>query len=151
MAKSKVKFKSNLKAIERLIYREYARRLKRIGENLLEFFADRLTGPRTGRWYTLPPQAHVNPLTGKRMMYQASAPGEYPAERLGDLVDTLDYFVCRMGDNVVLTIGSPMYYAEKLEGFGGFLDGYNSGSRPFLRRGILENLEEIKGLLGKPF
>jgi hypothetical protein len=125
---SKVKFKSYTKRAEKTINRLISIRLRMIGRMMKQYFNLKLEGPRTGRIYPLP--------TGG--FYQASAPGEYPAKKLGNLRKTLAYQVNVEPDAVCLVIGSPMEYAQDLE----LLKG-----RPFLRRGIIENLDKIKQMI----
>lgn len=93
-----------------------------------KYFNLKLQGPRTGRIYPLPTGGY----------YQASAPGEYPAKKLGDLRKTLAYRVEVDSDSVSLIIGSPMEYAVDLELY---------KNRPFLNRGLTENLDKIKQMI----
>lgn len=144
MARSKnVKFKSNMKNVEKMFYREAENRLKKVGKMLKSYLNDKLEGPRNGRFYRMPLGPKI--LKGdighnNSLMYQASEPGEYPAKRLGDLRATLSWIVRREPGEVCLIIGSPMEYASDLE---------FEMDRPFLGRAINENLEEVKGMLGK--
>lgn len=143
MAKSNFKITFNAKKLQREIERQFERRLKSTGSFLVDYLKEKLDGPRTGRWYPLPIGPRINPrdFTAARM-YQASAVGEYPAKRLGDLKETLEYhFVRELNGDLCVYIGSPMEYAVDLE----------FDKRPFLNRAMLENLDEIKSMIGSPF
>lgn len=66
-----------------------------------------LVGPRTGKWYRKP---------GTGQMYQASAPGEPPALRLGDL--RRSYQVGKLEEEpgrVQVKVGSPLEHAPILQ------------------------------------
>lgn len=123
-----IKFTANYN-LDKLFHKEGEKRLKVIGRMMKKYFNEVLQGLRTGRFYPLPG-------TGK--LYQASAPGEYPAKRLGDLRKSLTWCVDHEPDSVCLTIGSPLHYATSLE---------LERDRPFLRRGLMENFDEIKDKL----
>ena len=59
-----------------VIQKEAAVRLNNCAEMLVGYIRERMSEPKTGRWYTIP---------GTDEKYQASAPGEYPAVRTGTL------------------------------------------------------------------
>ena len=125
---SKVKFKTKIPRIEKELNRIMSVRLRMIGRMMKRYFNDKLQGPRTGRIYRLP--------TGG--FYQASAPGEYPARKFGDLRKTLAYQINVEPGEICLVIGSPMEYAVDLELY---------KDRPFLRRGLFENIHKIEDML----
>lgn len=143
MAKSKVKFKSNYKKIEKKFYKEADTKLKSVGKMLKSYLNDQLEGPRTGMEYPMPLGPKILPgdvYHNNSPTYIASAPGEYPAKRLGDLRATIGWFVTthKSVGSVCLTIGSPMEYADDLE---------FDMERPFIGRAVSENLLEIEEML----
>jgi hypothetical protein len=66
----------------------------------------KLTGPRSGRFYRVP---------GTNVNYQASAPGESPASRLGVLRQNYRFMVERRGTRTDGVVGSPTPYSVHLE------------------------------------
>ena len=65
-----------------------------------------LTGTRSGRVYIIP---------ATKVKYQASAPMEAPAIRLGDLRQKYNYKVLGHGFNAIGYVGNPLPYAPMLE------------------------------------
>lgn len=84
-----------------------------------------LRGTRSGRMYPIP---------GTQTLYRASAPGEAPAVRLGDLRTSYRFEV---KDNEGL-VGSPLSYAKDLE-FG----TRKMAPRPHLKRAFMQNKQKI--------
>jgi len=96
-----------------------------------------LTGPRTGRFYKIP---------GTNRYYQASAPGEPPAERLGDLRDSLDTAMTRDAEWVAGYMGTPLFYGRDLE-----VGTMNVLPRPWMSRLFAENRREVRAILEGAF
>jgi hypothetical protein len=90
-----------------------------------------LTGARSGRIYQIP---------GTKKDYTASAPGEAPAVRLGDL-RTSYRFVIKKYEGL---IGSPLAYALDLE-----KGTSHMAPRPHLTAAYLKNRREIQSQLSK--
>lgn len=88
-----------------------------------------LRGSRSGRIYRVP---------GTQRMYQASAPGEAPASRLGDLRTSYKFIIHRSE----ALIGSPLHYARSLE-FG----TRKMAKRPHLKKAYMMNRQAIIGHL----
>ncbi len=93
--------------------------------------------PKTGRIYDL----RIN---GKRVLHQASAPGEAPANLTGALRKSVDYNVSQANQ---MTFGAGNHqtvdYAKKLE-----LGGGNVSPRPFLIKSIEKNEKNAYERLG---
>jgi hypothetical protein len=115
-----------------------------------------LRGPRSGYVYPVPGTGKVvdaektlangrtfyyRKLEGARY-YTASAPGEAPAVRLGDLRTSYRYIV--EGNNGI--IGTPLHYAVYLE-----KGTSEMAPRPHLERGYVENAKAIKDHLAGPW
>lgn len=113
-----------------------------------------LRGQRSGREYPVPGTGKVvdaektlpngrkfyfRKLEGARY-YTASAPGEAPAVRLGDL-RTSYRFIVERNEGIV---GTPLEYAEHLE-----YGTENMAPRPHLKRAYDENADVIKGHLSE--
>lgn len=106
---------------------------------LKSYFYRKLTGPRTGRIYYVPALGRT---------YQASAPGEYPAEKFGHLRRGIRFQtgISIRGPYLVLGVANEaVLYATELE------DPGSRAPRPFLRRGMIENQSTIQRMLKKPF
>lgn len=88
-----------------------------------------LRGTRSGRFYKVP---------GTQRMYQASAPGEPPASRLGDLRTSYKFIVKRSE----ALIGSPLHYARSLE-----YGTRKMAPRPHLKKAYMHNRQAIIGHL----
>jgi len=90
-----------------------------------------LTGQRTGRWYTIP---------STKKEWQASAPFEAPAVRLGDLRRNYRGFTEGEGIYTEGIVASPTIYSKWLE-FG----TRKMQPRPHLRRAAYNVLSQIEG------
>lgn len=88
--------------------------------------------PHNGRTYTIP---------GTSLTYVASAPGEYPAIRMGVLY--ADVHVAKPSPGIAM-IGSQVPYAKYLEGTGG-----RPGIRPFLSKAYRETLPLTRRILSE--
>jgi hypothetical protein len=92
-----------------------------------------LRGPRTGKVYEIP---------GTNREYTASAPGEAPATRLGDL-RTSYRFILKKNEAL---IGSPLHYALDLE-----KGTYRIKPRPHLTKAFVKNRKAILSHLEGPW
>ncbi len=121
-----------------------------------------LSGPRTGRRYTIP---------GTHKQYTASSPGEPPAQRLGELRQSVSTLVVGRGDNLVGAVGTDKKYGPMLE-FGTFTNrgvelmhqfetesegsalpptGTGITARPWLRVSFEKAEEKVKAIFGRPW
>ena len=91
---------------------------------------DTLTGPRSGRSYTVP---------GTKRTYTASAPGEPPAQRLGELRQSITAVVEGEGKEVVGMVGTDKDYGPSLE-FGTL----KMAARPWLRKTFEKTEDKVK-------
>lgn len=101
---------------------------------VLAYLKKALTGPRSGRWYYLPGGG----------MYKASAPGEYPARRTGQLVNTLQ--TSWDPENLTAVVGSSVPYARYLE-----KKDPSAGGRPWLSRAAKETDGQVKAIWAQPW
>jgi hypothetical protein len=119
------------------------------------------SGGRTGTWYRLPgtkrgrskrdrrkglPSEGAGTKGGLHKWWQASAPGEYPAVRLGDLSGArgLRIDTRTKGTTVVSYVHTKLAYAKELEG-----KKTAKGRRPFLKRALNEHWGEIQGAIDR--
>lgn len=71
--------------------------------------------------------------------YRASAPGEPPAERTGDLMDSVHYIV---QSELSVLVGTPLLYGRFLE-----MGTEKIKQRPWLRSTIIENRRKLMRLI----
>lgn len=88
-----------------------------------------LTGTRSGRVYKVP---------ATKVKWQASAPMEAPAIRLGDLRQKYNYKVKKQGFKAIGYVGNPLKYAPMLE-----YGTQKMAPRPHLKKAFLESKSEI--------
>lgn len=123
---------------------------KRVTANLLlvlEFIGDHtlaeMSKPATGRWYTF-----YNHNTGFMETYQASAPGQYPTVKTGDLKKELkkktNFKVEWSGYKVDAYIGVDNPDVAKYA-----IDVLDAGLRPWRNRALLECGPTIQQILGE--
>ncbi len=119
-----------------------------------------LSGQRTGRRYTIP---------GTHKQYTASSPGEPPAQRLGELRQSVSTLVVGRGDNLVGAVGTDKDYGPMLEfgtfGRGGIgrmhefeseatgnmMPSFGIAARPWLRVSFEKAEEKVKAIFGRPW
>jgi len=94
-----------------------------------------LTGPRSGRTYTVP---------GTSRKYTASAPGEPPAQRLGELRQSVSTLVIGRGDNLVGAVGTDKKYGPMLE-----YSTEKMAARPWLRPSFERAEAAIKAIFSR--
>lgn len=110
-------------------------KLQSAGMLMVAKTAEKLSGQRSGRRYRVP---------GTGTIYQASAPGESPAVRTGDLRQRISYKIDVSNREIVVKVGSPHNYAVHLE--------YGTRkmlSRPFLKPTYEENRIAIMRLFAR--
>ena len=90
---------------------------------------EKLSGARSGRSYLVP---------GTNTYYTASAPGEAPASRTGQLRGSIEYQITKSSSY----IGTPLEYGLELE------KGVKAAPRPWLEVTISDNQAAIKNILG---
>lgn len=96
-----------------------------------------LAGQRSGRPYRVP---------GTKVTYTASAPGEAPAVRLGDLRRSINYKIEQEADEVIGRIGSELDYGLYLE-----RGTLNIAPRPWLAPTFDRETDNVKRILSEPW
>ncbi len=91
-----------------------------------------LSGQRHGRIYTIP---------GTHKTYTASSPGEPPAQRLGELRQSVSTLVVGRGDNLTGAVGTDKEYGLMLE-----YGTKNMAPRPWLRPSFEKAEAAIKAI-----
>ncbi len=123
-------FEDHFEAVEAASLAELGRRLNEVGDEMLDYLHEKLTGPRTGREYYVPELGRT---------YTASAPGEYPAEKLSFLRSSINAQYYETPSSMSVSVGSDgIEYARTLE-----LDM----GRPFISRSFFEKQDRIKQIL----
>lgn len=130
-----VKHKSNLDRAMRRIDIVAKQRMIMVAKMLQEHFRHRLTGPRFGRTWTI----RTKDGTGW-MTYTASRKREWPAERYGDLIKSMDYKYLYDDHVHCVYFGSNIEYAKDIE-----------GKRPFIKRGMIEATPDILRIISAPY
>lgn len=96
-----------------------------------------LTGPRTGRVYRIP---------GSIRHYTASAPGEPPAQRLGELRQSVSIEVKGEGEELVGRVGTPKEHGPMLE-----YGTKKMAARPWLRPSFEKSEDKVRGGFNRPW
>ncbi len=94
-----------------------------------------LSGPRSGRIYTIP---------GTHKQYTASSPGEAPAQRLGELRQSVSTLVEGAGAELSGQVGTDKKYGPMLE-----YGTKNMAPRPWLRPSFERAEAAIKAIFGR--
>ncbi|MCK9355737.1 MAG: hypothetical protein M0R22_01090 [Dehalococcoidia bacterium] len=126
-----VSFKSNLPAVTAAFERAGKAAMTAGIENMRGMTVKNLKQAGTGRTYRVP---------GTQRTYTASAPGEFPAVRLGTLSGPagVETEVKTDGTSVTASIGSRVKYGLYLE-----KKPASKGGRPWLKRTLDENRDAI--------
>lgn len=130
----------NFKPALQEVMDEFYSRLEKASIHMLNEVDEKITGPRTGAEYRVPSTARK---------YTASAPGEPPAVRTGDLRRHMSYQLKREGSEIFSAIGNKLEYANYLEH--GTTDAMGQdlmAPRPFLSPTFEEQRETIMRILG---
>jgi hypothetical protein len=126
-----VSFKSNLPAVTAAFERAGKAAMTAGIENMRGMVVKNLKQAGTGRTYPIP---------GTKRTYTASAPGEFPAVRLGDLSGPggVETAVETSATDVTASIGSRLKSGLMLE-----KKPVSKGGRPWLKRTLEENRDAI--------
>jgi len=96
-----------------------------------------LSGERTGRIYTIP---------GTHRTYTASSPGEPPAQRLGELRQSVSTLVVGRGDSLTGAVGTDKKYGPMLEYGTKKYGTKNMAARPWLRPSFEKAEASVKAI-----
>ena len=127
---AKTEYISNVDEIVKNMDKAKYEKLLAASEFARNRLVEKLGGTRSGRTYTVP---------GTSVTYTASAPGEAPASRTGQLRGSIEYEIAT--DNAY--IGTPLEYGLHLE-----KGTLNMAPRPWLKPTLIENQKEIQDILG---
>ena len=131
MSSAEVEININTAEIEDEIEKTKEERLREIGKYMVSQLEQALEGEGSGRIYRIP---------GTNIFYQASAPGEFPAERTGQLRNS-NFFVI---DSNMVSIGTPLGYGLSLE-----KGTINMAPRPWLSPVFSANIDVIISIAGQ--
>jgi hypothetical protein len=104
--KSKVTVKFNSKAVGHTLASVAVQRMYVATNVVRSRTLEKLSGPRAGREYRVP---------GTNVTYTASAPGEPPAVRLGELRQSVNVSVKTEGPAVIGEVGTPLDHGLYME------------------------------------
>ena len=135
MGRNSVHVESNLDKIRNDLFGSIEQRISRATLHLHGKLIIKLSGSRSGRWYKLP---HSRKGKMKGQKWQASASGQAPAVRYGDLRTSYEFKVTGSGADTVGVVGSPLEYAVWLE-----KGTRRMGKRPHLRKTYNEEKKEM--------
>ena len=127
---SKTEFISNVDEIIKEIDKAKYEKLLAASEFARNRLVEKLGGNRSGREYRVP---------GTSVTYTASAPGEAPASRTGQLRGSIEYEITT---NKAM-IGTPLEYGLHLE-----KGTLNMSPRTWLKPTLSENQKDIQDILG---
>lgn len=130
-----VKLKFNTKEVVKAIDDAASKKMAEAVQAVRTQTLETLSGSRSGRTYKVP---------GTSRTYTASAPGEPPAQRLGELRQSIKTAVEGEGRKVIGLVGTDKKHGKPLE-FG----TRNMAARPWLRPSFEKSLDKIKSILGR--
>lgn len=131
--KHRVTFGTNVGKIQKEIKRRLLFKMAAVKVDLRDYLDEKLEGDegRTGNTYLRPDGTE----------YTASAPGEWPSEKSGDLRKSIKFQTIMNQDEISVEVTANVPYAEDLEDY---------MARPFLSRAVQDRLDEIKEIMTKP-
>ena len=129
-----VEFSSNMEQVKTQINNLCVERVTSATIHLQNQVKKNLTGSRSGKQYKIP---HTS------RKYTASKPGEAPAVRTGDLLNSIKYNVKRSQSEVLGAVGSDLQKAIWLE-----TGTSNMEARPFLLKAFEKERRELKRMMG---
>lgn len=130
-----IHIESNIEAVKNKMNQSAEERMLEATNHVRSAVLNTLTGSRTGRTYYVP---------GTRKRYTSSAPGEPPAQQLGDLRKSIKSGVEGEGKTIVGFVGTELEKGPMLE-----YGTRNMAARPWLRPSFEKTVEEIKKILNK--
>ncbi len=129
-----VEFSSNMEQVKTQINNLCVERVTGATIHLQNQVKKNLTGSRSGKQYKIP---HTS------RKYTASKPGEAPAVRTGDLLNSIKYNVKRSQSEVLGAVGSDLQKAIWLEAGTSHME-----ARPFLLKAFEKERRELKRMMG---
>jgi HK97 gp10 family phage protein len=113
------------------------KRMKEAVQEVRNNVLEKLSGERHGRTYTVP---------GTSRTYTASSPGEPPAQRTGELRQSISTEVDRTGGNIIGLVGTDKKYGLMLE-----KGTRDMAPRPWLQPSFEESEDEVIDIFSKPW
>lgn len=129
-----VEFSSNMEQVRTQINNMCVEKVTGATIHLQNQVKKTLTGSRSGKQYKIP---HTS------RKYTASKPGEAPAVRIGDLLNSIKYNIKRSQSEVLGAVGSDLKKAIWLE-----TGTSNIEARPFLVKTFEKERRELKRQMG---
>ncbi|MCC2436219.1 HK97 gp10 family phage protein [Bacillus paranthracis] len=129
-----IEFSSNMEQVKAQINNLCIERVTGATIHLQNQVKKNLTGSRSGKQYKIP---HTS------RKYIASKPGEAPAVRTGDLLNSIKYNIKRSQSEVLGAVGSDLQKAIWLEN-----GTSNMEARPFLLKTFERERRELKRQMG---
>jgi len=129
-----IKFKSNIRNAQLAIDTNAKARMAQAVNEVRNETLNTLTGTRSGRQYKVP---------GTTRTYTASAPGEPPAQRLGELRQSITGRVTGALGQIIGKVGTDKDYGPPLE-----YGTKKMAARPWLRISFEKSIGKIQSILG---
>ncbi|MCU5070091.1 HK97-gp10 family putative phage morphogenesis protein [Bacillus pacificus] len=129
-----IEFSSNMEQVKTQINNLCVERVTGATIHLQNQVKKNLTGSRSGKQYKIP---HTS------RKYTASKPGEAPAVRTGDLLNSIKYNIKRSQSEVLGAVGSDLQKAIWLENGTSHME-----ARPFLLKTFERERRELKRQMG---
>ncbi|PFR83303.1 HK97-gp10 family putative phage morphogenesis protein [Bacillus cereus] len=129
-----IEYSSNMEQVKTRINAMCVEKVTAASIHLQNQVKKNLTGSRSGKQYKIP---HTS------RKYTASKPGEAPAVRTGDLLNSIKYNVKRSQSEVLGAVGSDLKKAIWLETGTSHME-----ARPFLLKTFEKERRELKRMMG---
>ena len=129
-----IEFSSNMEQVRTQINAMCVQKVTSASIHLQNQVKKTLTGSRSGKQYKIP---HTS------RKYTASKPGEAPAVRIGDLLNSIKYNIKRSQSEVIGVVGSDLKKSIWLEN-----GTSNMQARPFLLKTFEKERMELKRMMG---
>ena len=125
-----VVFTENISGVMKKVDETASKRMLEAVNAVRNVTLETLSGSRSGRVYRVP---------GTKKTYQASAPGEAPAQQLGDLRKSVTGGLEKEGRNIIGYVGTGLDYGPMLE-----YGTSKMAARPWLRISFEKSLTEVR-------
>jgi len=128
-------FRSNVGAVLKAFDAVADERIKEAANAVRNEAVKTLSGSRSGRRYRVP---------GTRRTYTASAPGEPPAVRLGQLRSSVRFKITKSKKQIKAQVGTPLRYGAMLE-----RGTRTTAPRPWLKPSFRQAKSEVERIFAR--
>jgi len=128
-------FSENIRGVMKEIDQTASKRMLEAVNAVRNVTLETLSGSRSGRVYRIP---------GTKKTYQASAPGEAPAQQLGDLRKSVTGGLEKEGRRIIGYVGTGLPKGPMLE-----YGTSKMAARPWLRISFEKSMETVKSIFSR--